>query len=220
MPDFLQRVLGLLGSALTLPLVAGLALAVRLDSSGSAIYSARRVGVGGNEFTCYKLRTMRTASDLSGAITVAADSRVTRLGRLLRKARLDELPQLWNVARGEMRFVGPRPEDPRFVDMTQPLHRFVFTAKPGIAGLAQLVHADEAERLAGADPERTYREHIQPTKLAIDAAYLRRRSTSLDLWILAQTPRAVLGRPIRLPDGLREELQIGLGGHASGAADA
>ena len=206
MPDPVQRFLGLLASAMTLPLVAALALAVRLDSPGPALYTARRVGAGGREFACRKLRTMRPASDRAGALTVAGDSRVTRLGRILRRFRLDELPQLWNVAVGEMRLVGPRPEDPRFVDLARPLHRLVFTSRPGLAGLAQLVFADEESRLGRGDPETVYREEILPAKLEIDALYLRRRSTRLDLWILAQTPLAVLGRPIRLPEPIGREL--------------
>jgi lipopolysaccharide/colanic/teichoic acid biosynthesis glycosyltransferase len=215
MPDPLQRFLGLLASAMTLPLVVALALAVRLDSPGPALYTARRVGAGGRQFACRKLRTMRPASDRDGALTVAGDSRVTRLGRLLRRSRLDELPQLWNVAGGEMRLVGPRPEDPRFVDLARPLHRLVFTATPGIAGLAQLVFADEATRLNGADPEAIYRDEILPAKLEIDALYLRRRSARLDLWILAQTPLAVLGRPVRLPGPIDLELAA-LAGAARG----
>jgi lipopolysaccharide/colanic/teichoic acid biosynthesis glycosyltransferase len=140
------------------------------------------------------------------------------MGRLLRRSHLDELPQLWNVARGDMRFVGPRPEDPRFVDMAQPLHRLVFGARPGITGLSQLVNADEETRIASADPEQTYREEILPAKLPIDAVYLRRRSARLDLWILAQTPRAILGRTVRLPDDLRTEIEGGSTARVGGAA--
>ena len=120
--------------------------------------------------------------------------RATRVGRLLRASRADELPQLWNVVRGEMLLVGPRPEDPRFVDLEDPLHARVFRTKPGITGLAQLAYADEAERLDRDDPERHYREVILPEKLALDAAYLARRSATLDLWILLQTIRTALGR--------------------------
>lgn len=129
------------------------------------------------------------------AVSVAADPRVTQLGRILRRYRLDELPQLWNVVRGEMRLVGPRPEDPRFVDLSDPLHRLVFTSTPGITGLAQLVYMDEAQLLVASDPEQQYRDEILPRKLRLDAAYLRKRSLGLDLWILAQTVRAALGRP-------------------------
>ncbi|HEX8940939.1 MAG TPA: sugar transferase [Candidatus Limnocylindrales bacterium] len=207
MPDSLQRLLGLLGAVLTLPLVGALGLAVRLETPGPAIHRASRVGTGGRPFTCYKLRTMVAAAPTSGpAITAGGDPRLTRLGRLLRRFRLDELPQLWNVARGEMRLVGPRPEAPGFVDLSDPLHRLVFTARPGITGLTQLFYADEAARLDRTDPERHYREAVLPAKLRLDAAYLRHRSTILDLWILGQTPRALLGRPLHLPPSLAAEL--------------
>jgi len=207
MPDLLQRALGLLAAVLALPMLGALAVAVKLDSPGPAIYAASRVGDKGRLFTCLKLRTMSTRPSQGSAITSASDPRITRTGRLLRRSHLDELPQLWNVARGEMRFVGPRPEDPHFVDMTQPLHRLVFAARPGITGLTQLVHADEETHIASGNAERTYREEILPGKLLIDAAYLRRRSTRLDLWILAQTPRAVLGRTVRLPATLSAEIE-------------
>ncbi len=207
MPDTIQRLAGLVGALVTLPLVAALALAVKLDSPGPALYPATRVGEGGRPFRCRKLRTMRWAGPDAGiGITVSEDARLTRLGRLLRRYRLDELPQLWNVVRGEMRLVGPRPEAPRFVDLTDPLHREVFTARPGITGLTQLLYADEAAMIDPLDPERQYREAILPAKLRIDAAYLRHRSTRLDLWILGQTPRAVLGRVIVPPPLLRAEL--------------
>jgi len=218
MPDLFQRALGLLGAVLALPMVGALAVAVKLDTPGPAIYAATRVGDRGRLFTCFKLRTMSTRASLGSAITSASDPRITRMGRLLRRTHLDELPQLWNVARGEMRFVGPRPEDPRFVDMRQPLHRLVFSARPGITGLSQLVNADEEAHIAAGDPERTYREEILPAKLRIDAAYLRRRSAGLDLWILAQTPRAVLGRTVRLPASVRAEIDDGAVDGA-GAAD-
>ena len=205
MPDAIQRMLASIAVLLTLPLLAALAIAVRLETRGGAIYSAQRVGEGGRPFTCLKLRSMVTRRDSGQRLTRAADPRITRVGRLLRKTHLDELPQLWNIARGEMRFVGPRPEDPHFVDMELPLHRFVFTARPGITGLAQLLNADEETRLVDEDPTRLYREVLLPRKLALDAAYLRHRSTRLDLWIMAQTPRAILGRKVRLPADLASE---------------
>jgi lipopolysaccharide/colanic/teichoic acid biosynthesis glycosyltransferase len=217
MPDLLQRALGLLGAVLALPMLGALAVAVKIDNPGPAMYTATRVGDRGRLFRCFKLRTMSTRPSAGPAITSASDPRITRMGRLLRRTHLDELPQLWNVARGEMRFVGPRPEDPRFVDMAQPLHRLVFAARPGITGLSQLVNADEEAHIAPGNPERTYREEILPAKLRIDAAYLRRRSARLDLWILAQTPRAVLGRTVTLPASVRAEIESGAGlGAASG----
>jgi lipopolysaccharide/colanic/teichoic acid biosynthesis glycosyltransferase len=200
MPDALQRALAVVGAVVTFPLVVALALAVRLDSRGPAIYRAVRIGEGGRAFTCYKLRTMAWAPDPAGSmnevpeITVAEDRRITRFGRFLRRNRLDELPQLWNVARGEMRLVGPRPESPRFVDLSDPLQALVFRAKPGITGLTQLAFSDEARLIDAHDPERSYRDDVLPRKVALDADYLRRRSMRLDLWILGQTFRAATGR--------------------------
>jgi lipopolysaccharide/colanic/teichoic acid biosynthesis glycosyltransferase len=201
MPDPLQRVAGLVLAVVTGPLLIALGLAVRLETPGPAIYRASRMGRGGRPFECLKLRTMRAnRSEAGPGVTTGRDARVTRVGGLLRRFRLDELPQLWNVAGGQMRLVGPRPEDPRYVDLSRPLHREVFTAPPGIAGLTQLVYAGEGRFLDDtADPDGYYRDKILPRKLALDAAYLRNRSARLDLWILAQTPRALLGRPIRLP---------------------
>lgn len=196
MPDRLQRVLAALGAVLTLPLLAGLALLIRLDSPGPPFYIAARVGEGGRSFRLVKLRTMRVNAAADGpGISLAEDVRVTRVGKLLRRTRLDELPQLWNVVCGEMRLVGPRPEDPRYVDQTDVLHRLVFTARPGITGLAQLLHTDEATRLDATDPEGSYRSAVLPAKMALDAAYLARRSAGLDAWILFQTALAVSGRP-------------------------
>ena len=212
MPDAIQRTIALLGFVLTLPLLAALAVAVRAETRGAPIYQATRVGEGGRPFTCFKLRSMVARQPAGQRLTRAGDPRVTRVGRLLRRTHLDELPQLWNIARGEMRFVGPRPEDPHFVDFDLPLHALVFRARPGITGLAQLLNADEETRLVDADPDRVYREVILPRKVQLDAAYLRHRSTRLDLWILAQTPRAVLGHPVKLPDSVRGEV-----GHPAGA---
>lgn len=175
--------------------MAGLAITIRIDTPGPAIYRATRIGSGGREFACFKLRTMLVDANTSGtAVTARHDPRITRVGRILRQYRLDELPQLWNVARGEMLLVGPRPEDPRFVDLADPLHRLVFTATPGITGLTQLAFAHEAEMLDSDDPERHYREVILPRKLAMDADYLRHRSVGLDLWILGQTLLTAIGR--------------------------
>jgi lipopolysaccharide/colanic/teichoic acid biosynthesis glycosyltransferase len=195
MPIVLQRSIGFLCSVLLLPALAIMSIAVRLDSPGPALFRARRIGYGGAPFDCLKLRTMRTDADSGPAVTVSNDRRVTRVGSLLRRFRLDELPQLWNVARGEMLLVGPRPEDPRFVDLSDPLHREVFMAMPGITGAAQLAYVNEAELLDSDDPDRHYRKEILPHKLELDAAYLRRRSPNLDAWILVQTILAAVGRP-------------------------
>ena len=212
MPDVVQRVLALVASILTLPLVAVLTIAIKLDSPGPVLYPGRRLGAGAVPFDCLKLRSMTWRPEAPGpGLTVGRDSRVTRVGRLLRSWRLDELPQLWQVASGRMRLVGPRPEDPQFANLADPLHREVFGAKPGITGLTQLFHLDEASLLTGDDHDLRYRQDILPRKLAIDAAYLRNRSTRLDLWILASTPLALVGRrPVPPPGLLPPDLSIEL----------
>lgn len=202
-PETFQRITAALILVASAPLLLLLVLLVRLDTPGPPLYRATRVGEGGRRFTCVKLRTMRADAGHSGpAITRADDDRVTRMGRMLRGSRLDELPQLWNVVRGEMNLVGPRPEDPRFVNLSDPLHREVFTARPGITGLAQVVFADEASmvqpgghELNGEDVEGAYAAWILPSKLLLDRAYLDARSIGLDLRILWWTGKTVLGRP-------------------------
>lgn len=169
------------------PVLVGVALAMRLAGDrGPFLHRATRVGEGGTPFTVLKVRTMRHGSSGTG-VTLARDPRVTPLGRILRRYRIDELPQLVNVVRGDMSLVGPRPEDPRYVDWSDPLHRRVFSAKPGITGLAQLEFHDEARLLVGDDAEERYRRHVLPAKLLLDAKYLDERSTLLDLRILART---------------------------------
>ena len=188
----LDITLGTLALALAAPILAGAAIAMRLSGDrGPFLYRARRVGEGAQVLTILKIRTMEVASGGS-RVTLAQDPRVTRLGRVLRRYRIDELPQLISVVRGDMSLVGPRPEDPAYVDLSDPLHRRVFSAKPGITGLAQLEYHNEADRLDGADAERRYREEILPAKLALDAEYLDRQTTLLDLKILVRTVRIML----------------------------
>ena len=186
-------VVGSWALAFATPVMVAVALAMRASGDRAPfLYRARRVGERGSIIAVLKVRTMVEGAGGS-ALTIGEDPRVTPLGRVLRRYRIDELPQLVNVVRGEMSLVGPRPEDPSFVDLSDPLHRRVFSAKPGITGLAQLAFHDEAERLVGPDSERQYREEILPAKLRLDAEYLDRRTTLLDIQILFRTVRAVLG---------------------------
>ena len=183
----LDLTFGLLGLVVAAPILAGIAIAMRLTGDGGPfLYRARRLGEGTRIITVLKIRTMAVEAG-GGRLTAQSDSRVTRLGRPLRRFRIDELPQLINVVRGEMSLVGPRPEDPAFMDPSNPLHQRVFSAKPGITGLAQLQFRNEAELLGGPDAERLYREVILPQKLKLDADYLDRRTLLLDLQILVRT---------------------------------
>jgi lipopolysaccharide/colanic/teichoic acid biosynthesis glycosyltransferase len=210
-PDLLQRPLALIAAVVTLPLVAVLAVAIGLQG-GEPFFNPRRAGPSG-PFRMFKLRTMsRGVASHGPAVTTRGDRRVTPLGAVLRRHHLDELPQLWNVVRGEMRLVGPRPEDPVFVDLDDPLQRLVLSAKPGITGLAQLVFADEADGLAGESSDDVYRTTILPRKLMVDAAYVSRRTLGLDLWIMVATLRALAGRPAS-----PEEIARRVGGSLAGA---
>jgi lipopolysaccharide/colanic/teichoic acid biosynthesis glycosyltransferase len=174
------------------PVLAGIALAMRVSGDrGAFLYRAARMGQGFRPILVLKIRTMTEGSSGPG-ITGPRDPRITPMGRLLRRYRIDELPQLINVVSGDMSLVGPRPEDPAFIDLSDPLHRRVFSAKPGITGLAQLRFHDEARLLGGPDAEQRYREVVLPAKLRLDAEYLDRRSMSLDLRILLLTVRTVL----------------------------
>jgi lipopolysaccharide/colanic/teichoic acid biosynthesis glycosyltransferase len=186
-------VIASIGLFVAAPLLAAVALAMRLSGDrGPFLHRALRVGERGSRITVLKVRTM--AEGASGpALTVSHDARVTKVGRLIRRCRVDELPQLINVIRGEMSLVGPRPEDPRFVDLSNPLHRRVFMERPGITGLAQLAFHDEAELLDGPDAEHRYREVILPAKLRLDQDYLDHRSLLMDARILARTALSVVG---------------------------
>jgi lipopolysaccharide/colanic/teichoic acid biosynthesis glycosyltransferase len=188
----LDVVVGSIALVASAPILIGVAMGMRLSGDhGPFLHRARRVGEDGRRITVLKIRTMVDGSRGSG-LTTRGDPRVTRLGHLLRRYRIDELPQLVNVLHGDMSLVGPRPEDPRFVDLSDPLHRRVFMAKPGITGPTQLRYRDEAHLLTGPDVERRYREEILPAKLMLDAEYLDKRSTMLDLRILAQTIGVIL----------------------------
>jgi len=188
-------VVAALGLLVLLPVGAGVAAAVALDDGRPVLYGARRVGRGGAPFTMYKFRTMRRDAATGGpAITGARDPRITRVGSVLRAARLDELPQLWNVLRGDMSLVGPRPEDPAFVALYTPEQRTVLTMRPGMTGPAQLVFADEARLLRPGHEHEDYVNVVLPAKLAIDMEYVANSSPWRDLRVIAGTLGAVLRR--------------------------
>jgi lipopolysaccharide/colanic/teichoic acid biosynthesis glycosyltransferase len=175
------------------PLMVLIGLSVALTSSGGAFFRQKRVGFGGREFGLLKFRTMRLGSEAHGQLTIGGrDPRVTGVGYVLRKTKLDELPQLWNVLLGDMSLVGPRPEVPKYVALYSAVQRQVLTVRPGITGMASINYIDENELLArSADPEKTYIHEVMPTKLALDLRYVREQSMGLDLRILALTVKRV-----------------------------
>ncbi len=181
--------------ALLSPLLLAAAAAVRLDSRGPVLFRQTRVGRGGVPFTILKFRTMRPAGP-SEPVRLGGhcDDRVTRVGAFLRASKIDELPQLVNVLRGEMTLVGPRAETPNFVARFTESQRAVLAAKPGLTGPGQIHYTtSQARELEAAeDPNRYYVETILPVKLELDLEYLRSRSLAKDLAILGRTVLVVL----------------------------
>jgi lipopolysaccharide/colanic/teichoic acid biosynthesis glycosyltransferase len=189
--DLLLAAAGLL---LLSPLLLAIAVAIRLDTPGPALFRQQRVGRGGRPFRIHKFRTMVADAPARGpGLTIGDDARITRAGRFLRAKRLDELPQLIDVLRGDMSLVGPRPELPRYVaHYPAALRERVLAVRPGITDPSSLAYLDEAERLAAAaDPEREYVEVILPAKLAAAADYADRASLATDLGVIWRTLRAI-----------------------------
>jgi lipopolysaccharide/colanic/teichoic acid biosynthesis glycosyltransferase len=179
---------------LSVPLLALIALAVVLESPGPVFYRARRVGWRGRPLHMLKFRKMSPDTTGGARLTIDGDQRLTRVGALLSRTRLDELPQLWHVLRGEMSFVGPRPEDPDFVAARPDDYAEILTARPGLTGLSQLAFANERAILRSDEPERDYLERIFPQKCALDRLYISAASPCRDLAVLAWTGAAVLLR--------------------------
>jgi lipopolysaccharide/colanic/teichoic acid biosynthesis glycosyltransferase len=194
--DLLISILGLLVLS---PLLLLLALWIKLDSPGPVLYRGKRVGREGQPFLMYKFRTMVAGAERRGpAVTYRDDPRITSAGRFLRRTKLDELPQLLNVLRGEMSLVGPRPEDPKYVALYTPEQRLVLSVKPGITGPTQLEYRDEASMLQGEGVDEEYVSRLMPEKLKLDLEYVRTRSLLLDLRILWRTVTTLLARQ-RMP---------------------
>lgn len=189
---FFDMILSLIGLLVLLPFFVLIALAIKLDSPGSVFYRGKRIGRDGVLFRLFKFRTMVMDADKQGAgITASGDARITRIGRILRRTKLDELPQLINVISGDMSLVGPRPEDPRYVELYTPEQRRILAVRPGITSLASLEYRHEEQLLAGDDWEEVYRTKIMPAKLAIDLAYIENDSRWQDIWILLRTVQAI-----------------------------
>jgi lipopolysaccharide/colanic/teichoic acid biosynthesis glycosyltransferase len=196
----MKRLFDIVASLATLlvlsPILLIIAIVVALGSPGGAFFRQVRVGRDGREFLLLKFRSMRQGSEALGQITVGQrDPRITGVGHFLRSSKLDELPQLINILRGDMSLVGPRPEVPRYVALYTPEQRQVLSVRPGLTSLASIAYINENEVLGNsADPERTYREVVMPAKLALDMRYVRERSLLLDLRIIGSTAGRLLNR--------------------------
>lgn len=187
-------VVSLLGILILMPVFLFLAVWIGLDSAGGVFYKQQRVGRGGKDFALIKFRTMRTGSDKKGLLTIGGkDSRITGAGYFLRKYKLDELPQLFNVLLGDMSLVGPRPEVRKYVEMYNPDQLKVLTVRPGITDYASIEYARENDLLAGAsDPEKMYIEEVMPAKLRLNQKYILEQGFLTDIRIIFKTFRKVL----------------------------
>lgn len=194
----LKRMMDIAVSAAALcvlwPLYLIIALAIVIDDPGPVFYRQVRVGRGGKPFRIFKFRSMVVDADKKGLeITVGHDRRITRVGAFLRKTKLDELAQLINVLCGQMSFVGPRPEVPRYVELYTPYQRQVLLVRPGITDYASIAYRNENDLLdAAQDPERMYIEQIMPAKIELNMKYLREISPAADIRLILKTVEAVV----------------------------
>ena len=186
------------GLAILTPLLFLVAVWVKLDSPGPAFYRGVRIGRHGRPFRMFKFRSMVMGADrLGGAVTGRHDPRLTRAGRLLRKYKLDELPQLINVLAGDMSLVGPRPEVPEYVALYTGEERLILSVRPGITDYSSIEFSDHQQLVGDADPKAVFESTILPRKTALRLKYVRQQSFLNDLRILGRTAWVVLGKPLR-----------------------
>jgi lipopolysaccharide/colanic/teichoic acid biosynthesis glycosyltransferase len=182
------------GLVLLSPLLLLVCLLIKLDSPGPALFLQERIGRGFRPFRIYKFRTMvQDAAGKGGLITFGGDRRITRIGRVLRATKIDELPQLMNILRGEMSFVGPRPEVPRYVELFREDYAEILKVLPGITDLASLQYRNEAEILGQCEnPEEAYVTRVLPEKIRLAKEYLNRSSLRFDVTLILKTVLSVL----------------------------
>lgn len=187
---FLDIIVSFLGIIIFSSLLVLLAVLIKIDSKGPIFYRGIRIGKSGKPFRIFKFRTMiPEAEKLGGPSTPADDPRLTKIGKFLKKYQLDELPQLFNVLKGEMSLVGPRPEVPSEIDSLDPKTRkIILSVKPGMTSLATLANPHEGEVLRGSkDPHKTYCEKIKPEKIRLNLEYVNKKSFWLDVRVIIKT---------------------------------
>ncbi len=193
MTRFFDIIFSLLGILVLWPMFLIICIWIRLESRGSGFYVQQRVGKDCHPFGLYKFRTMRVGADKSGELTIGDDNRITRSGRFLRKYKIDELPQLFNVLKGEMSLVGPRPEVERYVKLYSDEQKLVLNVRPGITDYASIQYADENTILGQTeDPEREYIEHIMPEKIRINMQYINNHTIKEYFKIILLTIRKII----------------------------
>jgi len=193
LPYLIEALLALFGMIITAPIMGFCAIAIALESRGPVIFRQQRMGRGGREFVLYKFRSM-VSGNSGPEVTATRDNRITPFGAILRKTKLDELPELWNVVHGDMSLVGPRPEVPRYVKLDDSQWRQVLQVKPGITHPVTILLRNEEDLIASAqgDSERFYLDYLLPNKLRGYLDYERERNWRSDLKVIARTFLVVL----------------------------
>jgi len=194
MKRFFDILLSLIVLTLGLPFGLLIGLLIVVDTKGHILYKQSRVGRNNVDFQLYKFRTMCEQADKGSLITIGAnDTRITRMGRFLRRYKIDEFPQFINILKGEMSIVGPRPEVRKYVEMYTPEQMRVLSVRPGLTDYASIRYVNENELLAASDdPDKTYIEEIMPDKLALNLQYIDEQSLWTDLKIIFQTFGAIM----------------------------
>ena len=190
---FFDLIFSLLGLILFSPLIVIISLLIKLDSAGPIFYRGKRVGRFGKIFKIWKFRTMIPDAERRGPIHAAAsDFRITKIGSFLRKYKLDELPQLINVVRGEMSFVGPRPQVKYYVDLYTEEEKIILTVRPGMTDYASIYYIDQESLIDEENVDKSYQERIEPEKNRLRVKYAKNNSLFIDFKILLQTILAVI----------------------------
>lgn len=196
---FAKRLFDLLASAggllVLFPLFLGTAIAIKVSSPGPVFYRQLRVGLDGRPFRLVKFRSMVVGADASSRLTPSGDPRITRVGRFIRKTNLDELPQLWNVVKGDLSLVGPRPEVPEFVDLDDGRWTKVLSVRPGMTSPETILYRREGDLLSQfVDPKEAYQREVLPEKLRLAQEYVDSRSFWGDITTILGTFRDILRR--------------------------
>ena len=194
MKRLFDLVLSIWGIMVLLPAFITIAILIKIDSKGDIIFKQIRVTKNGKKFEIFKFRTMRPNAEKEGQITVGADNRITTIGKLLRKTKLDEMPQLFNIVMGDMSFVGPRPEVPKYVDLYTEEQKEILKVRAGITDYASIYFSNESEILGEqTDPEKYYIEKIMPYKIELNKKYIKEAGLITDIKIIFLTIFKIVG---------------------------
>jgi lipopolysaccharide/colanic/teichoic acid biosynthesis glycosyltransferase len=197
------------GLILLSPLLLLVAILIKLDWRGPILFKQERIGREFRPFRIYKFRTMRDGAHATSSLTIGADPRITRIGKYLRASKIDELPQLLNVLKGDMSLVGPRPEVPRYVELFHSDYEYILTVRPGLTDLASLKYSDEASILGqSVNPEGDYIARVLPDKIRLAKEYIQRSSFWFDARLIVATVVKLFGHRVSSEPLAREQFKV------------